>query len=1060
MKYVLYYIVLISLLFAQIITLAQVSSGEQPLSFTKKALLNKEIPTIKLPLVDVATLQKEDELLDGENRPYRFGQPIAMAIGLGNAGCWETLPNGDRIWRLRIESPTAKSLNLIYNDFYLPSNAKFHLYSEDSSQLLGAFTEVNNKSHRKFSTGLIKGKVTILEYFEPKAVKGKGSIQIEKVIHGYRGIRTLEKSFGDSGSCNINVNCEEGLGWQNEKQAVAMILTSGGFRFCSGAMLNNARQDCSPYFLTANHCLSGSESTWLFMFNYESPSCENIDGVTNQTVSGATVLAADERSDFALVELSLSPPIDYNVYYAGWSAIDQAAPQTTGIHHPSGDIKKISFNDDFVTTTTSSGGATNSYWEVDNWEKGTTEGGSSGSPIFDQNRRIIGQLLGGFAACGNSEYDVYGKFAYSWTVNEGSENNLKTWLDPQNAGLSFINGRFCEATTSLDASIINIVAPSETYCNVSTISPIIEIRNQGGTSLTELTITYIVDNEAPITTIWSGNLSYLTNETVNLATSPITGGNHQLTIYLTAPNGQVDMNMTNDTLTQIFQILEEPPTNVTITTDDYSIETSYDIKDEAGNVIVSNSNLLNNTQNEFEYCLGVGCYTFTIYDSFGDGICCLFGEGSYSLTLPNDMVISGTGEFNTQATTSFCISSNSIVASFVSDKTTTCLQDTITFSALYQDAAHYDWTVENGQIIGEENQPTIQVTYTISGIHDVLLTVEDSVGNLLSEEKQDYITILSSPIVELTNVTNAATPISQDGFASVAVIGGQAPYVFSWDGINSGVNNFYGSLTSGEHEVLVRDANGCETSLLFTIDSDILPAMAGFITEKDTLCENDSITFTNLSGGDITWQRWMFEGGVPDTSTAINPIVSYPLAGSYDVQLIVGNEYTTDTLTFVDYISILPIPIVEITVTNTAKEINTGEIVIEPVNNLTNLSYSWNTGSEAEQVVNLPSAIYTVTITDENNCFLQEHIYVGKNTTPDLLVYSNPAYQAIRVYNNQTTDIPATFELYNLMGQKVWGVNLKKGENIFYPNLITSMYLAVSTVGEERKIDKIFFVRN
>ena len=213
------------------------------------------------------------------------------------------------------------------------------------------------------------------------------------------------------------MSCSEALEWQDEIRSVAMILTSGGSRICTGSLVNNASQDLTPYFLTANHCLGGNNS-WIFMFNYESPTCSNQNGPTNMTLSGSSLLANSSSSDVALLLLNESPPENYNVHFAGWDVSGNIPSIPVGIHHPSGDIKKISFDYDNASNS-------GNYWDVDSWDDGTTEPGSSGSPLFDgQTHRIIGQLYGGVASCTNFGYDTYGKTSVSWNLG------LSEYLDP------------------------------------------------------------------------------------------------------------------------------------------------------------------------------------------------------------------------------------------------------------------------------------------------------------------------------------------------------------------------------------------------------------------------------------------------------------------------------------------------------------------------------------------------------------------------------------------------------------------------------------------------------
>ena len=228
------------------------------------------------------------------------------------------------------------------------------------------------------------------------------------------------------------MNCPSGSDWQTEKKAVALI-TNGGFAVCTGALVNNTAEDGTPYFLTANHCL-GNPNNWVYYFNHESSTCSGSTGPTNQSVSGGTLLVNSGSSDVALIELSSTPPASFNVEYAGWDASGTGPTSAVGIHHPSGDVKKICFENNAPYTSTAGGAQ---VWWISAWEDGVTEPGSSGSPLFDQNHRIIGQLYGGAAACSgsvnNGAYDYYGRMDVSWGVG------LSGYLDPLNTGTEVLD---------------------------------------------------------------------------------------------------------------------------------------------------------------------------------------------------------------------------------------------------------------------------------------------------------------------------------------------------------------------------------------------------------------------------------------------------------------------------------------------------------------------------------------------------------------------------------------------------------------------------------------------
>ena len=371
-------------------------------------------------------------------------------FGLLNSGTWEELPNGDRIWKLKISSPEAYSINLIYSDFFIPGGASLHVYNPLRDHVLGGFTSENNRPGRTFATGLVKGDTSILEYYEPAKQRGKGAVQVSKVIHGYKdllGKDAQQKDFGESGDCHNNVACSKTGPWRDQVRSVAIILANDNSAVCSGALIHNSSGNTIPYFLTANHCFRNEQDTknWIFVFNYESPGCAgNSDGTMQDSILGATARARRGGSDFMLLELSSTPPSHYNVYYAGWSRSSSPPLNSFSIHHPAGDVKKISFDQappvlNFYEAGLSRRFFNNTHWEVV-FDDGVTESGSSGGPLFDDNGRIRGQLHGGFSQCGEPASDYYGSISVSWDLGTRRETRLSDWLDPINSGVMELSG--------------------------------------------------------------------------------------------------------------------------------------------------------------------------------------------------------------------------------------------------------------------------------------------------------------------------------------------------------------------------------------------------------------------------------------------------------------------------------------------------------------------------------------------------------------------------------------------------------------------------------------------
>lgn len=419
-------LLLVIALCSSITAYSQIGQGGEPLFSNENVSKSSQIPSVTLPKLDIAKLLKEDDQESSKDVPMRFAYPHKTNLNPKNSGKWFTNSKGDRYWLIEIESKGAISLNLTFSNFQVPEGAKMFIYNKDKSDVRGAFTSANNKNSKRLGLAPVKGDKIIVEYFQPAHVKQAPDLNISTVAHDYRGIMSMAKGFGTSGSCNNNVACAEGDPWRDQIRSVALVILGNGTRWCSGSLVNNTANNGTPYFLTANHCTSGQTVTnWVFVFNYDSPGCSNSDGSTSQSISGSQTMDSGSSSDYALLKLSSTPPSAYNVYYSGWDATGNIPTKTTGIHHPDGDVKKISFDSDPSSITSYYGGSGSgtTHWRVSDWDDGTTEGGSSGSPLYDQNKRVVGQLHGGDAACGNNSPDWYGRLSVTYP-------NICQWLAP------------------------------------------------------------------------------------------------------------------------------------------------------------------------------------------------------------------------------------------------------------------------------------------------------------------------------------------------------------------------------------------------------------------------------------------------------------------------------------------------------------------------------------------------------------------------------------------------------------------------------------------------------
>jgi hypothetical protein len=393
------------------------------------------------------------ELNDTSNR---LAVPIETDIDIQHHGEWSD--DGMR-WSLTLTSAGAKALYVEFEQLELPAGSVLTQSFGDNYQRSWTAAELNGVTGLPRADGDTVG--LELSFVGPRP---EVKLRITEVNYGYKSSGDLRKA----GSCNVHTICEEGDGWRDEIQSVAKYdfrASSGGRFQCSGVLLNNTSVDTDPLFLTAEHCINTTEeaASISLYWNLEARSCGSPDWDFNPTSvgtqMGATLLASWAGSDFALLRLNDKPNQSNprnDVHYAGWDRRDITHNSAAGIHHPSGDPKRISLEDDPLSIATYGGFGTTpgaGFLRLDDWDVGTTEGGSSGSGLWNANRRVIGQLSGGHAECGNNSADWYGRLAKSWTGGGTSATRLSDWLDPAVTGIECLNGADPDQVSSVNLAL-------------------------------------------------------------------------------------------------------------------------------------------------------------------------------------------------------------------------------------------------------------------------------------------------------------------------------------------------------------------------------------------------------------------------------------------------------------------------------------------------------------------------------------------------------------------------------------------------------------------------------
>ncbi len=666
-------------------SMAQTFDAGKPMTFNPK--VKKTTTFFETPGLDhtAEIARDEAERAQTQHKLYRFGKEFETDVNLSDEALATMLPNGDKLYQYGVYCPGALSVNVVFDEFRLTPGSSVKLAAYDGTDFIGSYTSLNNNQNDVLGSEVVFADRIIIELLVPKGYEDKNQLHLGTVVYGYRDINQLAKELNTSGDCNVDVNCPAGAGWEPQRNSVAMILVTSAL--CTGSLVNNTSGTVIPYFLTANHC-SGNPANWVFRFRWEAPvgqtSCATTansgNGPENMNVNGAVLRANNSISDFRLLELNTAPNPAWGIYYNGWDHSDALTVSTgTGIHHPDGDIKKICRENDALThlTTSFNGNPNTEMWRIANWDIGVTEPGSSGSPLFDQNHRVIGVLSGGAAACSgtndNNQYDMYGRFGIGWDGGSGStaSTRLRDWLDPSNTGSNTLDGVDPAGPPAAnDGGLSSPQNVSGTICGTS-ITPEVTIVNNGSAILTSATITYSYDGGAAQIYTWNGSLNQYASETVTLPTVVLTGGAHTFEATVSNPNGTTDENNLNDEVSSSFTVVDNGSfVTLNLQLDCYGEETTWELRDNVTNALLYSGGPYEFSNNppleQAQFCLQAdGCYKFTIFDDYGDGMTSTnCSSGSYTITSSTGAVLAEISEqdadFGTEDTQTFCLGTSGI----------------------------------------------------------------------------------------------------------------------------------------------------------------------------------------------------------------------------------------------------------------------------------------------------------------------------------------------------------------------------------------------------------------
>jgi V8-like Glu-specific endopeptidase len=541
---------------------------------------------------------------------------------------------------------------------------------------------------------------------------------IARVAYGYPQAQ-IDAILAEKAICGGDekepIVCYDGTTMYDKGKAVCRLLINGS-GLCTGWLLG-----CDGHVMTNEHCIGSAAdaANTDFMFNYQYTNCNGSgNSVTNTVASTSTFIKTNSTLDYTLVKLPVNPTSTY-----GYLSLSSVAPVVNDriyiVGHPGGRRKEI-------TVKTDQGGDASGNALVNAVNTNgiryyaDTEGGSSGSPVLDYNSNLVvaihntgGCMNGSYGRsdkliasigsdmpnCGVDDGGVVtpptscGSSISSFPYTEGFENTLGDWTQgsgdnfdwatrsgttpSSNTGPSSANSGsyyiYMESSTpnySTKQAILNSPCFDLSGLNAPTLS--FNYHMYGAAAMGNLKLEASTDGTT-WSTIWSksGNQgNSWETATVSLSTY---ASQTELKLRF---NGTTGTTWQGDMAVDGFSIAGTPVntcvgTRLSLTFDNYPEETSWSIKNSAGTTVASGGTYASQADGStlvIDECLDAGCYTLTMNDAYGDGICCAYGNGSYTLsnTATGTTLASG-GSFGSTETKNFCVSatesaSNSVAA--------------------------------------------------------------------------------------------------------------------------------------------------------------------------------------------------------------------------------------------------------------------------------------------------------------------------------------------------------------------------------------------------------------
>ncbi|MEM1324054.1 MAG: S8 family serine peptidase [Bacteroidota bacterium] len=543
--------------------------------------------------------------------------------------------------------------------------------------------------------------------------------------------------------------------------------------------------------------------------------------------------------------------------------------------------------------------------------------------------------------------DKVGGYSYG---NNGAQPN-GTWSSELGHGR--VNAQAAVASVAPsspdDAGISAINSPAGSICATSA-TPEVILNNFGSNTLSSVTINYQLNGGAVNTFNWTGSLASGSSTTVTLPTISFGSGSYTFEVSTSNPNGTTDTNASNDDASSSFSAGTNGLT-LTIVLDNYPEETSWDVRDSGGSVIASGGTYGSQPDGSTvieSLCVADGCFDFNIYDSYGDGICCAYGSGSYSLTDDaSGTVLASGGSFTSSETTNFCVPTGPTPVNITASSTDVSCNggsDGSASASASGGVSPYSYNWSNGQ-----TGPTI--SGISAGTYGV--TVTDMAGQTASTS----VTVNEPSAVSVSVSGNNPTNGNSDGSASASASGGTPGYSYSWS--NGGSGATIGGLAQGTYTVTATDSEGCTATGSVTLVEGPPLLSVNIGSSNDASCNgaSDGSATATAAGGTPGYSYSWSNGSSGATASGLG-------AGTYTVTATDSGGQTASASVSIGE----PSAISASTSTTDDSGAGDGTATASASGGTPGYSYSWSNGGSGATITGLSAGTYDVTVTDANGC--------------------------------------------------------------------------------------------